>query len=383
MKKTSPTYMAWTGFVKKWGGILWLVLTQACLFSTHAKLSNSNTQTFGAVPRLPCVTGTQMVHFDKPLMGTNVHFTVWAENTPFVHQAMQKAWLRMHQVEVLMTTYDHPDWPPSDVRKINAHAGQHPVSIHQETFDVLQRAQQVAMLSDGLFDVTIGAFDAIWNFNDPNAFVQPPSQAQIDQHRALVNFHDLVLDANERTAFLQKRHMAINLGGIAKGYAVDQAVEVLRQNGLCHAIVQAGGDSFAAGTHDHASWRLGIRDPRGLLAEDTCGTLQLRDKAASTAGDYERKHESDAGFFHHILDPRTGRPGQKCRSVTIVAPNAWLADALDDVVFLMGPEQGLVWLKRFADTEAIVIDAQGQHHVSDGLQDPNIWQAHASLPGTP
>lgn len=355
-------------------GISCCLLVQGCFFSHHVR--TPATQTFGATPRQACIEGKQIVHFDKPLMGTNVHFTVWAEDTSFVHQAMQKAWASMHQVEILMTTYDHPDWPPSDVRRINAHAGEHPVVIDAQTFDVLQRAQQVAMLSDGLFDVTIGALDPLWNFDDPNAFVQPPTQQAIFRHRNLVNFRDLILDPKAHTAFLRRRHMAINLGGIAKGYAVDQAVNVLKDHGLCHAIVQAGGDTFAAGGHDHAPWRLAIRDPRGILAEDTCGVLQLQDKAASTAGDYERKHESDAGFFHHILDPRTGRPGEKSRSVTIIAPNAWLADALDDVVFLMGPEQGLVWLQRFSDTEAIVIDAKGQQHVSSGLQDPNVWQPH-------
>jgi thiamine biosynthesis lipoprotein len=162
--------------------------------------------------------------------------------------------------------------------------------------------------------------------------------------------------------------MAINLGGIAKGYAVDRAVAVLRRAGFPDAIVQAGGDLMCSGSKNGAPWVTGIRDPRGGRA-DVFAKMMLTNHAFSTAGDYERYFILDGKRYHHIIDPKTGYPATRSRSVTIYAPSALVADAVDDAVFILGWQKGFEMIDKLEDVGAVVVDDHGKVHISARVKD--------------
>jgi thiamine biosynthesis lipoprotein len=161
--------------------------------------------------------------------------------------------------------------------------------------------------------------------------------------------------------------MAINLGGIAKGYAVDKAAAVLAKNGFTDVVVQAGGDLLVKGRKGEAPWTVGIRDPRGPL-DDFFALAPITDASFSTAGDYERAFVKDGHRYHHILDPRTGHPATACRSVTILAKDALTADELDDAVFILGPEKGLPLIEAREGVGAVIVTADNKVIVSKRLE---------------
>lgn len=311
--------------------------------------------------------------FTGHAMGTAITFLAWTREAEATQASFRQALQEIDRLERLMTTWSHAGWAPSEVMQVNTQAGGSPVVVSRDTFAVLESAVCIARKSDGLFDVTIGAFDGLWRF-DEDLTPHVPDDAAIAQRLKAVDYHALELDREHQTARLKRAGMTLNLGGIAKGYAVDRAVEVLHAAGVHNVVVQAGGDLYASGQRGQDPWRVGIRDPRGLLVEDVLAHVAVHDQAVSTAGDYERGFELEGRRYHHILDPRTGRPSPRSQSVTILAPSAWLADAIDDVVFLQGPEEGLRWIKQFDGVEAVVVDNAGRLFVSDGLKDAIVYE---------
>jgi thiamine biosynthesis lipoprotein len=206
----------------------------------------------------------------------------------------------------------------------------------------------------------------LWKF-DQDLEAKVPDKAAILQRIKLIDYRQVKVDHAKKTVFLAKKGMGIGLGGIAKGYAVDRAVAVLRKAGFPNAIVQAGGDLMCSGWKDGQPWTAGIRDPRGGRV-DVFATLKLIDHAFSTAGDYERFFILGKKRYHHIIDPKTGFPATRSRSVTIYAPTALLADALDDAVFIMGWKKGLEMIEGVEDVGAVVVDDQGKVHVSSRMK---------------
>ena len=161
--------------------------------------------------------------------------------------------------------------------------------------------------------------------------------------------------------------MRLGLGGIAKGYAVDRCAAVLRGEGLVDFMVQAGGDLYVAGSKGPTNWMVGVRDPRGG-PRDIIARMQIKDHAFSTAGDYERAFVLDGKRYHHIIDPATGYPATASREVTIFAPTAFLADALDDAVFILGPKKGMALVDSFPDCSTVIVDAKNQVWTSKALE---------------
>jgi thiamine biosynthesis lipoprotein len=183
-----------------------------------------------------------------------------------------------------------------------------------------------------------------------------------------VNYRALVLDEKAGTGFLTRAGMRAHLGGIGKGYAVQRGVDILRRQGLRNFMIQAGGDLYVGGKRGDRPWRLGINDPRGPGGQ-SFGTVQLSDATFSTSGDYERFFVKDGVRYHHILDPDTGVPARLCRSVTIVAKDALLADGLSTGVFVVGPEAGMALIERLPDVEGVIVTAANQVLVSSGLKE--------------
>jgi thiamine biosynthesis lipoprotein len=290
-------------------------------------------------------------------MGTEVSFAVMTDDEDGAERAIGAAFDEIKRVEDLMTT-----WHESDITRINDNAGVAPVKVSPETLEVIEMAQKTSKMSGGVFDISFYAMHGIWKF-DEDMVKKVPSAAEIRKRLALVDYRKILVDHDKSTVFLQKKGMGISLGGIAKGYAVDRAVAILVRAGFPDAIVQAGGDLMCSGSKNGNPWVTGIRDPRGARG-DVFARMMLINHAFSTAGDYERFFILDGKRYHHIIDPRTGYPATKSRSVTIYAPNAFIADAVDDAVFILGWQKGFEMLDKLDDVGAVVVDDKGKVHLS-------------------
>lgn len=291
-------------------------------------------------------------------MGTRVSFSVWTEDDRGAARAVEAGFDEIRRLEAMMTTWS----PTSEVSQINAQAGVAPVHVSDETFDVIEMAQRSARMSQGAFDISFYAMHGLWKF-DEDLEVKVPTRAEIEARLPLIDYRKIIADPRKKTVFLEKKGMAIGLGGIAKGYAVDRAVAILRRAGFNDAIVQAGGDLMFTGSKGGKPWSAGIRDPRGPRGS-YFAVLRLENHAFSTAGDYERYFFLDGKRYHHIIDPKTGYPATRSRSVTIYAPNAFLADAIDDAVFILGWQKGIELVESIPDTGAVIVDGHGGVHVS-------------------
>ncbi|HTA17816.1 MAG TPA: FAD:protein FMN transferase [Polyangia bacterium] len=299
------------------------------------------------------------------VMGTSATFTIWTADAVRAEQAFAAADTEIERIERLMTDWERPEWTPSDVVRINKAAGKAPVKVSDETLAVVEKSIEMSKRSEGAFDITFAAMRGIWKFDedlDPTV----PAPEEIARRRKLINWRDVVVNHAARTVKLRRPEMRLGLGGIAKGYAVDKCAAVLRAAGFSDFMVQAGGDLFVAGSKGPASWMVGVRDPRGG-PKDIIARMAIRDHAFSTAGDYERSFVLGGRRYHHIIDPKTGYPATASREVTIFAPTAFLADALDDAVFILGPKKGLALVESYPDCAALIVDAANQVWTSKAL----------------
>ncbi|MBA3395644.1 MAG: FAD:protein FMN transferase [Deltaproteobacteria bacterium] len=286
-------------------------------------------------------------------MGTAITVFLWTDDELAAAKAADAAFAEMKRIDGVMTTWT----PDSEVSRINASAGQKPVAVSDETFTVIARAQDVAKRTRGVFDITVGAFKGLWKF-DQDMDGSLPTPAEVKKRLAVVGYKHLVLDKAKKTVFLKKPGMAITLGGIAKGYAVDRCVKLLHDAGFTSFMVQAGGDMYVSGKKGETPWVVGIRDPRGATKDAMFATAPVEDHSFSTSGDYERGFVKNGVRYHHILDPRTGQPAKASRSVTIRAKDAFTADAWSKVLFILGPteSQKLIKREKLTDFEVVWID---------------------------
>jgi FAD:protein FMN transferase len=304
------------------------------------------------------------IQYSDHAMGTNVTVWLWTADERGASQAADAVFTEMKRLDKEMTTWD----PASEVSQINTAAGTKPVKVSDETYKVIERAVDVSKRSKGLFDITVGAFKGLWKF-DQDMDGTLPDPAEVKKRLALVNWKDIVLDPRQHSVFLRRKGMSITLGGIAKGYAVDKCVEILRQRGFTDFMMQAGGDMYIAGKKGKDPWWVGIRDPRGA-ANTSFAIAPIEDHSFSTSGDYERGFVKDGVRYHHILDTRNGQPAQASRSVTIRAKDAFTADAWSKVMFIMGPKDALELIKheKLTDFEVVWVDDQNKVVMTDGIR---------------
>lgn len=299
-------------------------------------------------------------------MGTHLSFAAYTTekvDAAKARAAFDAAVAEIKRIELLMTTWRED----SEISKINAAAGKAPVVVGEETFAVVKESVHASEISQGTFDITFETLHGLWKF-DQDLDPHPPAKKDLEARLAFVGWKNIVLDESKRSVMLAKEKTKIGLGGIAKGYAVDKAVKVLESAGLTSFFVQAGGDLYARGRKpDGKEWQAGIRDPRGKPGS-FFAMLSLSDHAFSTAGDYERSYIADGKRYHHIIDPRTGYPATACRSVTVWAPSALVADEIDDAVFILGPKKGLELVESLDGVGAVVVDAANNVWVSKRLE---------------
>ncbi len=281
-----------------------------------------------------------------------------------IRKALAKAFAEIVRIEDLMTTWRDD----SEVSRINANAGKQAIKVSEDTFRVIERSLWISELSEGTFDITFASMGKLWRFDEDRRAVVPDA-ALIAKARKRIDYRNIELDDKARSVKLTKPNRRISLGGIAKGYAIDRAAQILSEAGLRSFFAQAGGDLYVKGRKPWGEpWKVGVRDPRGANEEAFFAVLPVEDHAFSTAGDYERAFIKDGKRYHHIIDPRTGYPATASRSVTIWAKDALTADAIDDAVFILGPEKGLALVESIDDCGAVIVDAKNRVHISKRLR---------------
>lgn len=296
-------------------------------------------------------------------MGSSLHLTASTSDEAAARAAFEAVFAEFERLEALMSTWR----PGSDVLRINAAAGDRPVSVAADVRDVLRQARQISEWTEGTFDVTFGALTDVWKFDHDQDNTIPTAEA-IRARLPLIDYRQIEIDDRAGTVFLRRKGMTIHLGGIGKGYAVEHARQILRRAGLLDFMIQAGGDLYVGGHKDGRLWRLGINDPRGPEGK-SFSTIDLTDSTFSTSGDYARFFMKDGVRYHHILDPATGQPARLCRSVTIAAESPVLADAVAKGVFILGPDKGMALVERLPRLEAVIVTANNEVLVSSGLKD--------------
>lgn len=307
----------------------------------------------------------ESIVYRKLLMGTLVEVTIMdggSTGADGIESAVEAAYREIQRLEKLFSSY----LPLSDVSRISANAGKGPVVVSPEVAAVTATAIRMAGLTSGAFDPTIGALGGVWSFSGEAKTV--PEKSAVERLRALVDYRAVIVDTEASTVELERPGMAFNLGGIAKGYIVGRAVEVLKARGVERAIIKAGGDMFAfnATGAEASPFIIGIQDPRD--PNRLLGEVHFFEGAVATSGDYERFFIKDGVRYHHILDPATGYPAKRSRSVTIAAEDPTLADALSTSVFVMGALEGMELIEALDGVEGLIVDSEGGIFTSSGFE---------------
>ena len=307
------------------------------------------------------------VRREEAIMGTAISVELWCEDARAGAAATVAVMEEMHRIDRLMS----PHKPASELSRINRDASGKPVPLSEEMLRLLQRALAYSRLSGGAFDISFAAVGALYDYRTGTL----PSAAQLATARQAVGWQHLQLDSRAHTLRFGRPGMRIDLGGFAKGHAVDNAVAILKRRGIRHAYIAAGGDSRVIGCRVDGChgdrqgvsrpWTIAIRDPRS--ADGVVAVLPLEDTAVSTSGDYERCFEQGGLRHHHLIDPATGDSARRVRSVTVLGPDGLSTEALGKAVFVLGASAGLALLAEVPGMDAVVVDADGSLHVSPGL----------------
>ncbi|HEX7374277.1 MAG TPA: FAD:protein FMN transferase [Steroidobacteraceae bacterium] len=302
---------------------------------------------------------------EEAIMGTRIAVQLWSEDPELAVRAIDAVMDDMRRTDELMSTYK----PESQLSQVNAHAYERAVKVDPDIIDVVEKALEYSRLSNGAFDITYASVGYLYDYRQH----VHPTEAQIEAALPAVDYRQLRVDRKAGTIRFLKPGMRIDLGGIAKGWAVDRGVEILRRLGIEHAMVNAGGDTRLLGDRLGKPWIVGIRDPRKDNA--VVARIPLQDEAISTSGDYERYFEENGVRYHHILVPGTGKSPSLVRSVTVIGATATHTDGLTKPIFILGVEKGMEFVRRVKDVEAVIVDNEGQVFYSPGLAPPTADEA--------
>ncbi len=291
------------------------------------------------------------------IMGTNIHVEVWSESESLGRLSTNAVLAEMQRINQLMSPYI----PSSELSKINQLAAKQAVAISKEMFDLLDLSVGLSDETDGAFDITFASAGFLYQYQKKIK----PTQHDLDKSLAAIDYRHIQLNPEQQTVRFAHPNVKIDLGGIAKGHVVDTSIELLKEMGIQHAIVTAGGDTKLLGDRRGRPWHVGIRDPRNKARQAI--TLPLSNTAISTSGDYERYFEQDGVRYHHILSPKTGKSSYQVQSVSIIGKRSVLTDGLSTAVFVLGVNAGIDLINRTPGYETIIMDNQRKLHYSKGL----------------
>ncbi len=295
------------------------------------------------------------------MLGTIVEFTVYDANETLALKAIQQAAAAMQAVEDEFTTYGQVF---NTVKAFNQAQPTEVIQLAPDVEALLLQAINIHEQTLGAFDPTLGELNQLWGFSGGQPPTTPPSKQKISHglhYSGVENIRHLNKGWTKKIAGLQ-----LDFGAIAKGLAIDKGIEVFKQYGLEHAIINAGGDIRVLGNHGLQPWRIGIRHPRQATA---LGWIEVgQDLSVVTSGDYERFYMYRGQRYHHILDPKTGEPATQNMSVTVIAETATVADALSTGLFVLGQKQGMDLVEKMAGVEALWVGKDQKIRMSSGMK---------------
>lgn len=287
------------------------------------------------------------------LLGTVVEIQVRDKDEKKAEDAIAKAFAEVKRIDDLFTTYNEE----SPVWKIN-NSSDTLFKVDNEIYNLLVLCDSVTQLSDGCFDVSLDNLTKAWGFYTDNPHL--PTKTAIDSALYLSGWNNIELKENQ--TIIRRKQVGLNFGAIAKGYAVDKAIEVLKKSGITEALVNAGGEISVIGS----DWKVGIQHPRD--EREIIAAIKLNNNTVATSGDYEQYFEQNGIRYHHIIDPKTGYPARGLQSVTVINQSNTFADALATAVFVMGKEKGMKLIESLDNTEAMIIDDEGKVFYSGGFE---------------
>ena len=284
------------------------------------------------------------------IMDTDVSIKGYGRNAP---AAIDAALSEMRRLDGMLSSMN----PGSEIAEVSRQAGLKPVKVSAETLSVVERALHFAAISGGSFDPTIFPVMRLWGFGGPESRVPAPDE--IAQALVLVDYTKVQVDRAGSTMFLTGKGMAMDLGAIGKGFAVDRMAEVMRKEGVTSFLINAGGNVYAEGLKsDGTRWYVAVTDPR--RPEDFLGYVRAKDVSIVSSGDYERYFEVDGVRYHHIIDPKTGYPSRTSIGTTILLPSSTDADGLSTTLFILGPDGSADVMSRFPGVGAIFVLPDGK-----------------------
>ncbi|MBS5926306.1 MAG: FAD:protein FMN transferase [Clostridium sp.] len=294
-------------------------------------------------------------------MGTVVTVTLYDNKS---EKIIDKAFEEVKKIEQLVSI----NMEGTELDEVNNNAGIKPVKVSDDTYNIIKKGLEYSSLTNGSFDITIGPLVKLWSIGLPEAKV--PTIEEIKEKIQYINYNDVELNNSEKTVFLKKPGMIIDLGGIAKGYTADVIAQTLKDEGVEKAIIDLGGNIYALGEKaENTLWRIGIQNPDQTRGE-IVGSINVKDKSIVTSGIYERFIEQDGVKYHHILSPKSGYPyDNEIAGVTIISDKSIDGDALSTSVFSMGITKGLEFINSLPDTEAIFITKDHKIYLTEGSKE--------------
>ncbi|PQA97347.1 FAD:protein FMN transferase [Chryseobacterium piscicola] len=286
----------------------------------------------------------------QKLMGNMFEIIVVDDRDSVAFEHIETAVLEIQRIENLLTTYKDN----SQTHIINQNAGIRPIKVDSEVFELIERSLRISHITDGYFDISYGGIDkSFWNFN--RDMKQLPDPELVKKHLKLVNYKNIILDQENHTVFLKEKGMRIGFGGIGKGYAAEMAKRVLQEIGVVSGVVNASGDLTTWGTQaDGKPWTIGIADPDNAALPFSY--MNITNTSVATSGNYEKFVMIDGKKYSHTINPKTGMPVSGIKSVTIICPNAEIADAMATPVGIMGIDAALNMVNQINHLECIIID---------------------------
>lgn len=294
-------------------------------------------------------------------MGNRFTISVVSEDGAWAASQIEAAIVEISRIEKLLTTFSDD----SQTNQINQNAGIKPVKVDKEVFDLIQRSLRISSLTDGAFDISYGSIDKrFWNF-DKEMTSLPDAEAAKESVR-LINYNNVILDTENQTVFLKEKGMRIGFGGIGKGYAAESAKRLLIKNGVKSGIVNAAGDLTTWGNQPNGKpWTISIADPENK--HEAFSSLSISGLAVATSGSYEKYVIIDGKKYSHTIDPKTGFPVSGIKSVTIICPNAELADAMATPITVLGVDAGLSLINQMQQIACIIIDDSNTIYTSNNI----------------
>jgi len=295
------------------------------------------------------------------LMGNRFEISVVADQEYRANECIAGAVDEIRRIEKLLTTFDES----SQTNLINRNAGIAPVKVDKEVFDLIQRSKKISQITQGSFDITYGSIDKkLWNFDQTMKSLPDPRTAK--QLAGLINYRNVMLDENNLTVFLKEKGMRIGFGGIGKGYAAEMAKRVLQQKNIESGVVNAAGDLTAWGYQPNGkAWTIGIANPGAR--QNAFSYLDITNTSIATSGNYEKFVMIDGKKYSHTIDPKTGLPVTGIKSVTIISPNAEIADAMATPVMVMDIKVGLDMINQIKGLACIIIDDNDTIYTSKNI----------------